>query len=114
MRACLFCKIVEKKIPATIFYEDDQILVFADIEPRAPVHQLLIPKQHIASLNEIDETAISLMGHLYLTAAAMAKKLGIAETGYRVVTNCNEAGGQTVYHLHLHLLGGRAMQWPPG
>jgi len=111
---CLFCRIVEKKIPAQIYHEDDKIVVIKDITPTAPVHMLLIPKKHIVSLNDICETDSELLSHIQLIAARLAKNLGISEQGYRLVNNCGEWGGQTVLHLHYHLLGGREMGWPPG
>jgi histidine triad (HIT) family protein len=111
---CLFCNIVEKKIPATIIYEDEDVIAFEDITPRAPSHLLIIPKQHIASLNDLDEKHIHLAGKLLHTANKLAKILGYSEQGYRVVMNCGKDAGQTVFHMHLHLLGGRVFQWPPG
>jgi len=112
MENCLFCKIVAGDIKADILHEDDQCLAFKDISPQAPMHYLIIPKQHLASLNELHDT--SLAGKLMLTAASLAKSNGFAEQGYRTVINCNQDGGQTVYHLHMHLLAGRPLQWPPG
>lgn len=111
---CIFCKIAHKEIPAKIFFEDSQLLAFDDLQPRAPIHKLIIPKIHIANLNDFEEAHQTLAGHILLTAAKLAKQLGIAEKGYRLVNNCNQAGGQTVFHLHFHLLGGRSMEWPPG
>lgn len=113
---CLFCKIVEGQIPAQIAYEDEQVIAFHDLHPQAPTHILVIPKRHIATLNELTpDTADSLlMGQLVYTATQLAKKLNLADDGYRLVTNCNTLAGQTIFHLHLHLLGGRSMQWPPG
>jgi histidine triad (HIT) family protein len=110
MENCLFCKIINRKIPAEIVYETDDILAFKDIAPQAPVHILIIPKTHIISTNEI--TDANLPGKLILTATKLAKDLNLE--GYRLVFNCNEIAGQTVFHLHCHLLGGRQMHWPPG
>jgi len=105
---CLFCKIIDKKIPADIVYEDEQVIAFRDIHPKAPVHILIIPKRHIATLNDLDN--IELSGYLLHMAAKIAQLEGIAEEGYRTIINCNEAGGQEVYHLHLHILGGGLIQ----
>ncbi len=114
MENCLFCKIVTKEISANIIYEDEQVMIFDDVRPQAPHHKLVIPKKHIATLNDLEEADISLAGHLLYTAQRLAKHLGTAETGYRVVMNCNKDAGQEVYHIHLHLLGGRNFSWPPG
>ena len=114
MSDCLFCKIAAKEIPSTIAYEDDKVLAFRDINPQAPVHIQIIPKRHIARVSELTEETVSLLGKLVLTANQLAKELKIAEPGYRLVVNCNPGAGQSVYHLHLHLLGGRPMRWPPG
>lgn len=111
---CLFCKIINREIPADIVYEDEHVLAFNDINPQAPTHQLIIPKKHIATLNDIQESDLDLIGRLQYTAAMLAEKQGFAEDGYRVVMNCNEMGGQTVYHIHMHLLGGRQFTWPAG
>jgi len=112
MTDCLFCKMVEKQIQPDIVYEDDRVLAFRDISPKAPTHILVIPKQHIATLNALNDT--SLAGHLLATVAKIAADEGVAESGYRTVINCNQDGGQEVYHLHLHLLAGRQMGWPAG
>ena len=112
MSDCLFCKLVNKDIPAEIVYEDEDVLAFNDIRPQAPTHQLIIPKKHIATLNDSDDAA--LLGKLMVTAKNLATEQGFAEVGYRVAMNCNEQGGQEVYHIHLHLLAGRQMTWPPG
>ncbi len=112
MSDCLFCKMASGEIQPDIVYEDDQVLAFRDINPRAPVHILVIPKVHAATLNDLDD--VNLAGKLLLTVAKLAKQEGMAESGYRLVINCNADGGQEVYHLHLHLLGGRNMTWPPG
>lgn len=114
MTDCIFCKIVAKEIPATIIYENDQVIAFDDLHPRAPQHKLIIPRKHIATLNDLSEEDMLLGGQLFYTAQQLAKQLGIAEDGYRVVMNCNPAAGQVVYHIHLHLIGGRNLTWPPG
>ena len=111
---CLFCKIAAGEIPSTKVYEDNLVYAFRDIEPQAPVHVLIIPKQHIASANEINDENCAIVGHIFKVAAEIAKNEGIAEDGYRIVTNIGENGGQTVKHLHYHMLGGRYLQWPPG
>lgn len=114
MSETIFSKIIRREIPADIVYEDDVVLGFSDVNPQAPVHVLFIPKQAIPTLNEATPADAELLGKLLLAAAAYAKQLGLAERGYRVVVNCNEEAGQTVFHLHLHLLAGRRMHWPPG
>lgn len=114
MSDCIFCKIIEKKIPAKIVYEDEYSLAFEDINPQAPVHTLVIPKKHIPTLLDIEEDDNNLIGHLLKVVNKIAKDKGIAERGFRVVTNCNAESGQTVYHIHFHILGGRPMHWPPG
>lgn len=111
---CIFCKIANRKIPATIMYENDHLIAFDDISPQAPVHKLIIPKIHIANLNALTEENKEIISHITLAAKALAIKLNIADSGYRMIINCNEAAGQTVFHLHAHLLGGRIMTWPPG
>ena len=111
---CLFCKIVDGDIPADIVYESDSLVAFRDIAPKAPTHVLLIPRRHIATMNDLEDDHASLAGELFVTAAKIAADEGLAEDGYRVVMNCNEAAGQSVFHIHLHLLGGRHMSWPPG
>lgn len=111
---CLFCKMVSGQIKPNTVYEDNNVLAFKDINPQAPVHILVIPKRHIATLNDLDQDTAQLVSKLYLTAAQIAKESAIAETGYRTVMNCNADAGQSVFHLHLHLLGGRIMHWPPG
>ena len=110
----LFAKIIRREIPADIVHEDDEVLAFRDINPQAPVHVLFIPKRPIATLNDLGEVDAALVGKLVLAAARWAKQQGFAEDGYRLVMNCNRDGGQTVFHIHLHLLAGRALQWPPG
>lgn len=114
MTDCLFCKIVEKKIETDIIYENKNIIAFRDINPQAPVHILLIPKLHFSTLNDLTVNDKNLAGNLIYNAAKLAKREGISEKGYRTGFNCNEWGGQTVYHIHLHLLGGRKFGWPPG
>ncbi|MCT4632872.1 MAG: histidine triad nucleotide-binding protein [Firmicutes bacterium] len=111
---CIFCKIANKEIPATIVYEDDYVLAFKDLNPVAPQHVLIIPKKHIASLNDLSQEDEVLMGKVILVASKLAKELGIDDAGYRIVSNCGKNGGQTVGHIHYHLLGGRELQWPPG
>ncbi len=114
MTDCLFCKIVAGDIPADIVYRDDELVAFRDIDPKAPTHVLIIPRRHIATLNELTADDAALVGRMYLAAQRIAYDEGIAEAGYRTLFNCNRAGGQAVYHIHLHLLGGRQMLWPPG
>jgi histidine triad (HIT) family protein len=111
--SCLFCKIVEGVIPSTAMYLDDKCYAFADIHPQAPVHFLVVPREHLVSLAEAGEEHPALLGHLLWVAARLAREKGLGK-GYRVVVNTGEDGGQTVDHLHLHLLGGRPMNWPPG
>lgn len=111
---CLFCKIANRSLKSNILFEDEKVVVFDDINPQSPQHKLIIPKQHIATVNDLNEENVELIGHMVLTGKAMAKKLGLADDGYRLVFNCNKGGGQEVYHIHLHLLGGRQMHWPPG
>lgn len=114
MSETIFSKIIKKEIPADIVYEDNEILAFKDIAPQAPVHILIIPKKEIPTANDIEEEDQSLIGKMFLVAKQLAKKFGIAESGYRLVINCNKDAGQAVFHLHLHLLGGRKFTWPPG
>lgn len=114
MSDCIFCKIIGKKIPSKIIYEDELSLAFEDINPQAPVHTLVIPKKHIPTLLDLKEEDNSLIAHLFKVTNKIAKDKGIAERGFRLVTNCNPESGQTVYHIHIHLLGGRFMHWPPG
>lgn len=111
---CLFCKITKGELPATILYQDDVVLAFNDLKPQAPQHVLIIPRKHIATLNDLAPEDTVLAGHMMQTARKLAEQLGIAEQGYRTVMNCNGAGGQMVFHIHLHLLGGRQLIWPPG
>lgn len=113
MSETIFTKIINREIDAEILYEDEQALAFKDINPQAPVHFLVIPKKAIATINDITEQDKELVGHLSLVAAKVADEMGIAEEGYRTVMNCNEFGGQSVYHIHLHVLGGKLLGWPP-
>ncbi len=114
MSDCLFCKIVAGEIPADIIKEGDDWLAFRDINPQAPTHVLIIPRQHVATLNDVDEDSADIIGSMTLAAKTIAREEGIADSGYRTVMNCNSDGGQSVYHIHVHLLGGRSMRWPPG
>jgi len=111
---CIFCDIIKKKVPAKVIYEDDHALAFEDIRPQAPVHTLVIPKKHISTNLELQENDNNLIGHLFQVANKLARDKGIAERGFRLVMNCNPDAGQTVFHIHLHILGGRPMHWPPG
>ena len=111
---CLFCKLINREIPASIVYEDDRVLAFNDINPQAPTHVLIVPKRHIASLDELSADDDALVGELVRRAAAIAADRGIAAGGYRTVFNTNRDAGQTVFHVHLHLIGGRRLTWPPG
>lgn len=112
--SCLFCKIIAGEIPAAKVFEDDQLIAFDDITPQAPTHVLIVPKRHVATLNDLAAEDDSLIGAMVRRAAAIAKDKGFDGPGYRTVFNCNAQAGQTVFHLHLHLLGGRALTWPPG
>jgi histidine triad (HIT) family protein len=114
MTDCIFCRIAAGEIPADLVYEDDLVVGFRDLNPQAPTHVLLIPRKHIASINELQPEDEAIIGRLYAAAAKVAAQEGFAESGYRTVINCNDDGGQTVFHVHLHLLGGRRMSWPPG
>lgn len=114
MSECLFCKIVAGDIPAEKLHEDEHTIAFRDINPQAPTHFLVIPKKHIETLMDVTDEDHELMGRLIATANNVAKGQGVDETGFRTIVNCREQGGQTVYHLHLHVLGGRFMKWPPG
>lgn len=111
---CLFCKIAKGELDTDFVHQDDQVVAFNDINPQAPHHILIIPRKHIATINDLNEEDTKLVGHIIQTAKKIAHDLGIAENGYRSVFNCNNGGGQEVYHIHLHLLGGRQMTWPPG
>jgi len=112
--SCLFCKLAKGEIHSDIVFEDDDVIAFRDINPQAPHHILVIPRQHIATVNDANPEDAALIGKLILAAQRVAKDLGVAEDGYRLVVNCNDHGGQTVFHVHLHLLAGRPMHWPPG
>ena len=112
--ATLFTKIIQREIPAQLVYEDEHVVGFHDINPQAPVHVLFVPRREIATLNDLDAADAELVGRLVLAAAAYAKQEGFAASGYRTVINCNRDGGQTVFHIHLHLLAGRPLTWPPG
>ena len=114
MTDCLFCRIASGEIPASIVYQDERLVAFRDINPQAPVHVLLIPRRHIGTLNDLSPADDGIVGELVRRAAAIAGELGVSERGYRTVFNCNADAGQTVFHIHLHLLGGRKMAWPPG
>lgn len=111
---CLFCKIVSGAIDAAVIYSNDEVVAFRDINPQAPTHILIVPRRHIATINDLNDDNRDDVSALYLAARDIAQEAGIADAGYRVTMNCNEAAGQTVFHLHLHLLGGRVFSWPPG
>ncbi len=111
---CIFCKIIKKQIPCEIVYEDDKVIGFKDINPQAPLHIVIVPREHIDDLNSLKQEQGEIIGHIFIVAKEIAKTLDVADSGYRVVTNCGEQGGQTVQHIHFHLLGGRRLQWPPG
>lgn len=113
MAETLFDKIIRREIPADIVFEDDLSLAFRDINPQAPVHLLIIPKKQIATINDVEEDDRLVVGHLFYVARKLAAEMGFAEDGYRVVMNCNESAGQTVFHIHLHLLAGKPLGWPP-
>jgi histidine triad (HIT) family protein len=112
--SCLFCRIIAGEVPARTIYEDDVLVAFHDINPQAPVHVLVVPRRHIPTLNDLGPEDDPLVGTMLRRAATLAHELGIAARGYRTVFNCNREAGQTVYHIHLHVLGGRPMHWPPG
>lgn len=114
MNDCIFCKIVRKEIPASLVFEDDELIAFDDIRPQAPVHTLIIPKEHIATLRETSEDQAKLLGKILLRAREIARQKGIEQSGFRVVLNTGPDSGQEVFHLHFHLLGGRRLGWPPG
>ncbi|NMB25483.1 MAG: histidine triad nucleotide-binding protein [Firmicutes bacterium] len=111
---CLFCRIISQEIPSDIVYEDDFVLAFRDINPQAPVHILVIPKKHIPTIADLEDSDSELMGHIHMVIRDLAKQEGIAQAGYRVVANCRESAAQSVFHVHFHLLGGRSLGWPPG
>ena len=114
MTDCTFCKMVSGEIAPDKVFESDDVLAFRDINPQAPTHVLVVPKRHVATLNDLDDESAGLVGKMVLAAAEVARREGFAEQGYRTIMNCNADGGQTVFHIHLHLLGGRVMGWPPG
>jgi len=114
MSGCLFCRIINREIPASIVYEDDRLLAFDDVNPQAPTHVLIVPKRHIARLTELAPDDDQMVGEMVRRAAAIAKERGISAGGFRTVFNTNRDAGQTVFHVHLHLIGGRSMHWPPG
>ncbi len=114
MQDCIFCKIVKKEIPSEIVYEDEQVLVFKDVNPAAPVHLILIPKKHLSSLFDITEEDTGIMGRIQLVASRLARELGLLEGGFRLVSNCGRDAEQEVAHIHYHLLAGRSLKWPPG
>lgn len=111
---CMFCRILDGDIPADIIYESDAAIAFRDINPQAPTHVLIIPRRHISTINDLDAGDEELVGQLFMAAKEVARQEGLAEDGYRVVMNCGEGAGQSVFHIHLHLLGGRLFNWPPG
>ena len=111
---CIFCQIASQAVPTPLVYEDEQVVAFNDLNPQAPQHMLIIPRKHIATLNDMSAEDETLVGHLFSVAKQLATEQGFAEEGYRTALNCNPGGGQTVFHLHFHLLGGRPLQWPPG
>ena len=111
---CIFCNIISNKTPANIVFETQELIVIHDTKPQSPTHLLILPKKHIATLNEAEHDDIELLGHMILTAQKLASSAGIDDSGYRLIFNVNAHGGQTVYHIHLHLLGGRPLTWPPG
>jgi histidine triad (HIT) family protein len=114
MSECIFCKIVARTIPVALVYEDDMVIAFDDMNPQAPTHTLVIPRKHVASIAELQDSDVGLLGRLMLAGNKIAKLKGIADAGYRVVVNTGAHGGQSVFHLHLHVLGGRHLAWPPG
>lgn len=113
MNDCIFCKIITGEIPSQKVYEDDYVYAFKDIQPQAKVHVLIIPKVHIASVNELEESHKELIGHIFISARNIAETLGIKDSGYRIVNNCGKDGGQTVNHIHFHMFGGESFGWPP-
>lgn len=114
MEECIFCKIIKKEIPSKKIYEDEFVYAFYDINPEAPVHFLIVPKEHINSVNDLNEKNINIISHIFKIINKLVLELGISESGYRIVNNCGVDGGQTVNHIHFHVLGGRNLQWPPG
>ncbi len=114
MSDCLFCGIAAGTVPADVIYQTDEVVAFRDLHPQAPLHALVIPRKHIATINDITPEDQTVIGEMYLAAAQIVGEAGLSESGFRTVMNCNRQGGQTVYHIHLHVLGGRQMHWPPG
>ena len=114
MSDCLFCKIRDGEIPADLVYQNDEVLAFNDVNPQAPTHLLIIPKKHVSTVNDVNQEDEVMMGKLFSAAKQIAAEKGLSDDGYRLVVNCNEGAGQTVFHIHMHLLAGRAMTWPPG
>ena len=114
MTDCIFCKIAAGDIPATTVYDDGEVLAFRDINPEAPTHLLIIPRRHISTLNDLTDADAALIGRMHLAAKQLAAELGVADSGYRLITNCNRDAGQLVFHIHTHLLAGRELGWPPG
>ena len=112
--SCLFCRIIAGEIPGTFLHQDERLVVLRDINPQAPLHALVIPRKHVATLNDLSQEDDGLMGEMLRRAAIVAREHGVADSGYRAVFNCNREAGQTVFHIHLHVLGGRPMGWPPG
>ena len=114
MSDCLFCKIRDGEIPADLVFQNDEVLAFNDVNPQAPTHLLIIPKKHVSTVNDVNQEDEVMMGKLFSAAKQIAAEKGLSDDGYRLVVNCNEGAGQTVFHIHMHLLAGRAMTWPPG
>jgi histidine triad (HIT) family protein len=114
MTDCLFCKVRDNEIPADIVYENDDVLAFNDVNPHAPAHILIIPRKHISTINDLHDGDELIMGKLFSAAKIIAKQKGVSDDGFRLVVNCNEDAGQTVFHIHMHLLAGRTLTWPPG
>lgn len=114
MEDCLFCKIAKGEIPSKKVYEDDKVYAFYDINPEAPTHFLVIPKEHIGSANDLNDNNIDIVSHIFKVINKLVVELNISDTGYRIINNCGEDGGQTVKHLHFHVIGGRSLKWPPG
>ncbi len=114
MDSCIFCKIAEKEMPSDIIYEDDKVVAFNDVNPQSPIHFLIIPKEHIPSTDYLNEENVSVISHIFLVINKIVKEKGLNEKGYRIVNNCGELGGQTVAHIHFHVLSGRQLGWPPG
>ncbi|EHQ53071.1 MULTISPECIES: histidine triad nucleotide-binding protein [Ectothiorhodospira] len=114
MTDCIFCKIAEGRIPADIVYQDDRVVAFRDLNPQAPLHVLVIPRQHFDTVADMTQADMDLLGHMHWVGLEVARGAGVVEDGFRTVINCNADGGQSVYHLHMHVLGGRQMEWPPG